>query len=60
MARVVLFAPEPSEGSYDATRAQTNYVPNKSHVIVIIITTQGQIVQNIRSFIERSFSRAKW
>ena len=25
--------------------AQKNYLPNKSHVIIIIINTQGQIVQ---------------
>ena len=26
---------------------QTNYVPDKSHVIIIIINTQGQIAQII-------------
>ena len=31
-------------------RPQINYMPDKSHVIIIIITTQGQIVQNIWSF----------
>ena len=36
-------------------------MPNKSHVIIITITIQGQIVQNIdERIIERSFSRAKW
>ena len=28
-------------------RPQINYMLDKSHVIIIIITTQGQIVQNI-------------
>ena len=38
MARVASFSPEPSEDTDDATRAQINYMPNKSHVIIIIIT----------------------
>ena len=42
MAQVASFAPEWSEGANDVTR-DTNYVPNKSHLI-IIINTQGQIV----------------
>ena len=47
MARVASFAPERSEGANDATRVTNNlYMPDKSHVIIIIINTQGQIVQN--------------
>ena len=30
---------------------QINYMPDKSHVIITIITTQGQIVQNIKRFL---------
>ena len=33
---------------------------DKSHVIIIIITTQGQIVQNIECCIQFYFSRATW
>ena len=63
MARVALFVPDPSEGANDATRAQINYIINmldKSYVIIIIITTQGQTLQNFEHFIDRSFLRAKW
>ena len=35
-------------------------MPDKGHVVIIIITTQGQTVQNFEHFIDRSFSRAKW
>ena len=48
---------ECTKGANDATGAQKNYMPDESCVIFIIITAQGQIVQNIESFIERSFSR---
>ena len=33
-----------SEGANDATR-DTNYIPNKGDVIIIIINTQGQITE---------------
>lgn len=42
-ARVASFAPERSDGANGATR-DTNYMPDKSHLIIIIINTQGQIV----------------
>ena len=46
MARVASVAPERSEGANDATRDTKNYMPDKSHVIIIIINTQGQISTN--------------
>ena len=55
MARVPLFVPEPSEGANDTTRAQINYVPDQSPVAITIFTKQGQMVQNVESFIERCF-----
>ena len=44
-----------SKGTNDATRAQINYVPNKSHVIIIIVNRQGQIIQNIESLLNVPF-----
>ena len=38
---------------------QINYMPDKSHVIITVITTPGQIVQNLEHLIDHSFSRAK-
>ena len=47
VARVESIAPEWREGANDDTGGtQINYMPDKSHVIIIIIiNTQGQIVQ---------------
>ena len=37
--------PEQSEGANDKLRGtQINYMPNKSHLIIIVINTQGQMV----------------
>ena len=46
VVRVASFVPERSEGASNATR-DTNklLMPSKSHVVIIIINTQGQIVQ---------------
>ena len=51
MARVHVasFAPKQSEGENDATRDTKNYLPDKSHVIIIIINTQGQILQIVKN-----------
>ena len=43
-----------SKGANDATRTQINFMPIKSRVIIIFITTQGQIFQKER-FMEGSF-----
>ena len=45
MARVASFAPERSEGGNDATKVTNKLsVPDKSHVIIILINAQGQMV----------------
>ena len=36
-----------SESANDATRDTKNYMPDNSYVIIIIINTQGQIVQSL-------------
>lgn len=43
-ARVVSFA-------NDTTRAQINNIPEKSHVIIIIINKQGQMISRMRGLI---------
>mgnify|MGYP000485965211 CR=1 FL=1 len=48
MARVVSFAPEQSESTNDDTRDTNKLYARKSHLIITIINTQGQIVVYIR------------
>ena len=42
--------------SDDTTRAQINNIPEKSHVIIIIINKQGQMISRMRVLI----IQAKW
>ena len=52
-ARVVSFA---ARAANDTTRAQINNIPEKSHVIIIIINKQGQMISRVRFLI----IQAKW
>ena len=38
-------------GANDTTRAQINNIPEKSHVIIIIINKQGQMISKMRVLI---------
>ena len=49
-ARVVTFAAR-ARSANDTTRAQTNNIPQNSHVIIIIINKQGQMISIMRVFI---------
>ena len=46
--RVVSFA---AQEQCDTTRAQINNIPEKSHVIIIIINIQGQMISGMRVLI---------
>ena len=57
-ARVVSFAARArsARAANDTTRAQINNIPEKSHVIIIIINKQGQMISRMRVLI----IKAKW
>ena len=57
-ARVVPFAARArsARATNDATREQINNIPEKSHVIIIIINKQGQMISIIRGLM----IQAKW
>ena len=57
-ARVVLFVARARSGrvANDTTRAQINNIPEKSHVIIIIINKQGRMISRMRVLL----IRAKW
>ena len=52
-ARVVSFAAlaRSARAANDTTRAQINNIPEKSHVIIIIINKQGQMISRMRVLI---------
>ena len=52
-ARVVSFAARAlrARAANDTTRAQINNIPRKSHVIIIIINKQGQMISRMRVLI---------
>ena len=52
-ARVVSFAARArsARAANDTTRAQINNIPEKSHVIIIIINKQGQMISRMRVLI---------
>ena len=52
-ARVVSFAARArsARAANDTTRAQINNIPEKSHVIIIIINKQGQMISRMRGLI---------
>ena len=57
-ARVVSFAAQArsARAANDTTRAQIDNIPEKSHVIIIIINKQGQMTSRMRGLI----IQAKW
>ena len=42
---------ERAQAANDTTRAQINNIPEKSHVIIIIINKQGQMISRMRGLI---------
>ena len=52
-ALVVLFAARArsARAANDTTRAHINNIPSKSHVIIIIINKQGQMIARMRVLI---------